>query len=238
MKHKSYVLLPFLLVIVFASAIVPGFSIVKHSSIASYRSTDHALQVWFDGPPQLTIAYPTAYEFNVAAKTANGLLITSLHWDFGDGLTLDVPFSTESEVSDVRYHAYSQSGLHTVSVTAYDNMGNSRSAQVTVNWTIPTQNCQNSLNTVAVNVTPNSSYVRVGQSVVFTASASDGSGSYSYVWTWQQEGNGTNLQHGTGTGDPYKFTPTSSGTYKVWVTATDSCGILIVKLIVHSITPQ
>jgi hypothetical protein len=219
---------------VFVSAIVPGFSVATHSSIASYGPTDQALQVWFNGLPLLTAAYPTNYEFNVAAKTWSGLWITSLHWDFGDGSTLDVPFSAQSQVSDVRYHAYSQPGLYTVSVTAYDNMGNSGFAQVTVNWTIPTQNCQNSLNTVAVNVTPTSSVIQVGQSVVLTASSSGGSGSESYVWAWQQEGNGTNLQHGTGNGNPYTFTPTSSGTYEVWVTATDSCGIVIVTLIVSS----
>ena len=230
MKHKSYVVFPFLLVLVFVSTIVPGFSVVTHPSIASYGPTDQVLQVWFSGPPLLTLAYPTNYEFNVAAKTSSGLWITVLHWDFGDGSTLDVPFSAQSYVSDQRFHAYSLAGLYTVSVTAYDNMGNSESAQVTVNWTTPTQNCQNSLNTVAVNVTPTSSFLQVGQSVVFTASG--GSESGSYVWAWQQEGNGTNLQHGTGTGNPFTFTPTSSGTYEVWVTSTDSCGILIVTLIV------
>jgi hypothetical protein len=178
------------------------------------------------------------YEFNVAAATSNGLWITGLHWDFGDGSTLDVPFSAESAVSDLRYHAYSQSGLYTVSVTAYDSMGNSESAQVTVNWTSPVQSCQNALNRVEVNITPNSTFVQVGQSLIFTASPSGGSGSYSYVWAWQQEGNGTNLPHGTGTGNQYTFTPTSSGTYDVWVTATDGCGILVVKLIIHSSITQ
>lgn len=220
--------------VVFASTIVPGFSLVTHSKIASYGPTDQTLQVWFNGLPLLTTAYPTNYEFNVAAETSSGLWITSLHWDFGDGSTLDVPFSAQSEVSDIRYHAYSEAGLYTVTVTAYDNIGNSQSAQVTVNWTLPGQNCQNSLNTVAVNVTPNSSSVHVGQSVVFTASAPDVLGTSSYVWVWQQEGNGTNLPHGTGSGNPFTFTPTSSGTYEVWVTATDSCGIVIVTLTVTS----
>jgi hypothetical protein len=218
------------------SAIVPGFSITTHPSIASYGPTDQPLQVWFNGPPLLTTPYPTNYEFNVAAKTSSGLWITNLHWDFGDGSTFDVPFSAQSEVSDVRYHAYSQAGLYTVSVTAYDSMGNSESAEITVNWTIPTQNCENSLNTVAVTVTPNSSSVEVGQSAIFTASTSGVSGSYSYVWVWQQEGSGTNLQHGSGTGNPFTFTPTSSGTYEVWVTATDGCGIVIVRLTVSSST--
>jgi hypothetical protein len=84
--------------------------------------------------------------------------------------------------------------------------------------------CQNVQNNVVVSITPTSSSIQTGQNVVFTASASGGSGSYSYAWTWQQQGNGPNLQHGTGTGNPYTFTPPTSGTYQVWVTVTDSCG--------------
>ena len=227
-----------MLTIGFLSAVVPGFSVVTHAGIASYGPADQVLQVWFNGPPLLITTYPMAYEFNVAAMTSNGFWITSLHWDFGDYSTLDVPFSAQSEVSDVRYHAYSQSGLYTVSVTAYDNMGNSETAQVIVNWATPVRNCQNAWNRVEVNITPSSIFVRVGQSVTFTASPIGGSESHSYVWVWQQEGNGTNLQHGSGTGNQYTFTPTSSGTYDIWVTATDGCGILVVKLIIHSSTTQ
>jgi len=118
--------------VLFVSSTVPGFA--THATAASYGSSDPAVQVWFDGGPMLTILYPTFYEFNVAAKTSSGLWITNVHWDFGDGSTLDIPFSAEREVSDVRYHAYSQPGVYVVSVTAYDNMGNSGSAQVAVNW--------------------------------------------------------------------------------------------------------
>ncbi|HUK29175.1 MAG TPA: PKD domain-containing protein [Candidatus Acidoferrales bacterium] len=231
MKHRSYVFLPFLLTTVFLFAIVPGFSIVTHAGIAG--ATDEALQVWFNGAPLLITTYPMAYQFTVAAMTSNGLWITNLHWDFGDNSTLDVPFSAQSQVSDMRFHAYSQSGLYTVSVTAYDNGGNSQTAEVTVNWASPVQNCQNSLNSVEVNVTPDSTFVQVGQSVTFTASPS---GSYAYVWVWQQEGSGTNLQHGSGIGNPFKFTPTRSGNYDVWITENDGCGILVVKLVIHSTT--
>jgi PKD repeat protein len=138
LNHRSYVALPLLLaVIVFMSSIVPGFSLATHLSIASLGPTDQPLQVWFDGTPELTTSYPTNYEFNVAAKTSTGLWITTLHWDFGDGSTLDVPFSAQSWINDVRYHAYSQPGNYTVSVTAYDNMGNSGSAQEQVTWPDP-----------------------------------------------------------------------------------------------------
>jgi len=82
------------------------------------------LQVWFDAAPQLTTAYPPAYLFNVAAKTATGLWITSLHWDFGDSATLDIPFSGQSQVSDIRAHEYATQANYCVSVTAYDSAGN------------------------------------------------------------------------------------------------------------------
>jgi PKD repeat protein len=80
--------------------------------------------------------YPTFYEFNVAAQTSPGLWITCLHWDFGDGSTLNVPYSTRSYVSEARYHQYAQPGVYTVAVTAYDNMGNYGTAQIIVIWTI------------------------------------------------------------------------------------------------------
>ena len=134
MNHRSYVILPLLLVMMVASAMVPGFGLASHARPTSYAAEDQPVQVWFSGTPELTILYPTFYEFNIAAKTSSGLWITSLHWDFGDGSTLDIPFSAESYVSDVRYHTYAQPGTYIVSVTAYDNMGNSGSAQVGVNW--------------------------------------------------------------------------------------------------------
>ena len=81
------------------------------------------LTVWFNGAFQLTMAYPPAYEFNVAAKTAPGLWITNLHWDFGDGSTRDVPFSAQSQVSDIEDHQYANPGNFCVTVTAYDSAG-------------------------------------------------------------------------------------------------------------------
>lgn len=95
-------------------------------------TTSQVLQVWFDAAPQLTIAYPPAYQFNVEAKTTSGLSITSLHWDFGDGSTLDVPFSAQSQVSDIRAHQYTNQTNHCVTVIGYDNAGNTASATVSL----------------------------------------------------------------------------------------------------------
>ena len=94
------------------------------------------VQVTFNSV-DLTQASPQAYSFGVTAKTTPGLTITKLTWMFGDGVTKDVPYSTQSEVSEVQYHAYSTPGTYTVSVIAYDSMGNAGYAQVTVNWITP-----------------------------------------------------------------------------------------------------
>ncbi|HUK49772.1 MAG TPA: PKD domain-containing protein [Terriglobales bacterium] len=105
--------------------VIPSATVYAHPAILSNPTqAGNPITVWFDGDFQLTVAYPPAYEFNVAAKTAPGLWITSLHWDFGDGATLDVPFSGQSQVSDIRYHQYSGQGNFCVTVTAYDNAGN------------------------------------------------------------------------------------------------------------------
>jgi hypothetical protein len=60
-----------------------------------------------------------------------------LHWEFGDGSFIDVPYCCQSEVSEVQNHAYAQPGSYTVIVVAYDNNGNFGEAFVTVNWVQP-----------------------------------------------------------------------------------------------------
>ncbi len=86
---------------------------------------------------QLTTPPPQAYSFGVVAKTFPGLWITRLHWEFGDGAFLDVPYCCQSQVSEVQYHAYSRPGSYTVVVVAFDNAGNFGDAFVTVNWITP-----------------------------------------------------------------------------------------------------
>ena len=85
----------------------------------------------------LTQYSPQTYAFAVTASASSGLTITKLTWQFGDGVTKDVPYSAQGQVSDVEYHAYLTPGSYTVSVIAYDSMGNSGYAQVTVNWVTP-----------------------------------------------------------------------------------------------------
>jgi PKD repeat protein len=86
---------------------------------------------------QLDTSSPQAYAFGVVATAAPGFTITRLHWEFGDGSLLDVPYCCPSEVTEVQYHAYQQPGSYTVLVVAYDSGGNSGSATVTVSWFTP-----------------------------------------------------------------------------------------------------
>lgn len=94
------------------------------------------LQVMLDSV-QVSNPPPQAYSFGVVAKTAPGLWITALIWQFGDGSGKFVPYSTQSQVSETQYHAYSQPGSYMVVVWAFDNAGNSGYATVTVNWVTP-----------------------------------------------------------------------------------------------------
>jgi PKD repeat protein len=86
---------------------------------------------------QLDTSSPQAYAFGVVATAAQGFSITRLHWEFGDGIFLDVPYCCHSQVSEVRYHAYQQPGTYTVLVVAYDSGGNFGDAFVTISWPTP-----------------------------------------------------------------------------------------------------
>ncbi len=86
---------------------------------------------------QLNTISPQAYSFGVNAKTSPGLWITTLHWEFGDGAYLNVPYCCQSQISEVQYHAYAQPGPYTVLVVAFDNAGNWGTAFVTISWPTP-----------------------------------------------------------------------------------------------------
>ena len=86
---------------------------------------------------QLDTSSPQAYSFGITATATPGFTITRLHWDFGDGIFLDVPYCCQSQVSEVRYHAYQQPGSYLVTVIAYDSGGNSGDAATTISWPTP-----------------------------------------------------------------------------------------------------
>jgi hypothetical protein len=86
---------------------------------------------------QLDTNSPQAYAFGVVATASSGFTIAKLHWDFGDGSFLDVPYCCPTQVTEVQYHAYPHPGSYMVLVVAYDSGGNSGNAIVTVSWPTP-----------------------------------------------------------------------------------------------------
>ena len=86
---------------------------------------------------QLDTNSPQAYAFGIVATAARGFAITRLHWDFGDGIFLDVPYCCPNQVSEVRYHSYNQPGSYQVTVIAYDSGGNSGNAATSISWPTP-----------------------------------------------------------------------------------------------------
>lgn len=131
LKFISSVAFPFLIMIVLLASIIPGFGISVHQGVAPYGTADQPLQVWFHSPRFIS-SPPCAYLLNVYAKTSSDLTITSVHWDFGDGSTLDVAYSARSYISDASFHIYQSTGTFTVTVTAYDSGGNSGTSSLTL----------------------------------------------------------------------------------------------------------
>ena len=111
-----------------------SFTLTTTSSY--FVSTGGQLTVSFNSV-QLDTSSPQAYAFGVTATAAPGFQITRLHWDFGDGIFVDVPYCCQSQVSEVRYHAYPQPGSYQVTVIAYDSGGNSGDAVTTISWPTP-----------------------------------------------------------------------------------------------------
>jgi len=118
---------------------------LQESSTLSFTVTTTSSYLVATGGPltvnfnsvQLDTSSPQAYAFGIVATASPGFTITRLHWEFGDGSFLDVPYCCPSQVSEVQYHAYQQAGSYTVLVVAYDSGGNSGSAMVTVSWFTP-----------------------------------------------------------------------------------------------------
>jgi len=111
-----------------------SFTVTTTSSY--FVSTGGPVTVNFNSV-QLDTSSPQAYSFGVTTTASPGATIARLHWDFGDGIFLDVPYCCQSHVSEVRYHAYQQPGTYTVTVIAYDTSGSSGEASVTISWPTP-----------------------------------------------------------------------------------------------------
>ena len=79
----------------------------------------------FTGGP-CTVAVPCSFA-DISTDPDGDNTITTRHWDFGDGTTVDNPGATPS-------HTYATAGSPTVTLTVTDNAGksNTKSIQVTV----------------------------------------------------------------------------------------------------------
>ena len=121
-----------LAVIVLFSVMSTGYASPTERGFAIQTADSQVVQVWFDAPPQQTTLYPPAYVFNVVATTSTGLWIKSLHWDFGDGSTLDLPFCCQSQVNDLEAHIYKDQANYIITVTACDSAGNCNDVCVTL----------------------------------------------------------------------------------------------------------
>jgi len=147
MKIQSLVTLSILLSAILGTFTLAAFAATGplDSSSISYTlttttswsvSSGGGLQVNFNSV-QLTQPPPQTYSFGVEARTTPGNWITRLNWQFGDGEVKDIPYCCQPTVSEVQYHSYNQPGTYTITVIAYDNMGNFGNAHVTVNWITP-----------------------------------------------------------------------------------------------------
>jgi len=108
----------------------------------------------------------------------------------------------------------SSTGLYTVYLVVTDSLGQnaqSNTAQVTVNPTLQ------------VSVSPSLVQMDLGQSKTFTATVSGGTTPYTYKWYLNDV-----LVLGA-TGSTWTFTPTSTGSYTVYVNVTDSATIPVTK---------
>jgi len=109
------------------------YMLVGMPARAAALGTGGLVQVSFNSG-EITQSYPQAYAFGVTATASPGALIDNLTYQFGDGSSKVSVYCCQAQVSEVQYHIYSEPGTYTVTVTAYDNAGNSGSVQKLVNW--------------------------------------------------------------------------------------------------------
>ena len=148
-------------------------------------------------------SFPQAgQQITFTASATGGTASYSYTWNFGDGST-----GTGSSVA----HAYS-SGSYTITLTVKDSGSPQQTA--TSQQTLTVVNPSPPPLTATFTYNPSSPVV--GQTVMFSASASGGTSPYTYIWSF---GDGT-----TGTGSSLTHTYSVAGSYNVTLTTTDSSG--------------
>ena len=158
----------------------------------------------FTGGP-CSVAVPCSFA-DVSTDPDGDNTITTRHWDFGDGTTVDNPGLTPS-------HTYATAGTPTVTLTVTDNGGktNTKSIQVTVSG-----GTTNNTPPVASFVVP--STCQVNSACSFTDGSTDSDGTIT-SWSWN---------FGDGTAADGNQNPThtfaAAGPYQVALTVTDDDG--------------
>jgi hypothetical protein len=135
----------------------------------SYSSASNVVSLGTAYPlsASITAPYTTAdagQSLSFTCTAAGGVSPYSYAWTFGDGGT---------DVGQTVGHTYSPTGSMTVTCTVTDST--SATASGTTSVLI--------ISDPAVTVSASHASADVGQSVIFTASASGGSGGYSYAWS-------------------------------------------------------
>ncbi len=167
--------------------------------------------VVIDLPPTVSLGGPysgqagsaiglTANASNPNAGEAAGF---SYSWSFGDGKTASGTSATDS-------HVYAATGTYTATVTATDSVGETATASATVTVSADL--------TATITGLPSSGYSLEGTKLTLGSSVSGGVGADTYSWTVTLAGTTV----ASGAGSSLAFTPTSTGTYQVALTATDA----------------
>jgi outer membrane protein assembly factor BamB len=177
---------------------------LKVTDSASAIATSNTVQVTANGPLSITIApssstIGTAQSQLFTSTISGGTSPFAYQW-YLNGTA--VPSATSSTWT----FSPSSTGSYSIYANVTDNAGfraKSNIATVTVT-------------SVSVTISPTSVTMNVGQSQLFTSSVSGGSSPYSYRWYL----NGTQVSGATSSS--WTFTPSSAGSYTVYVKVTDS----------------
>src|SRR5437660_330700 len=153
----------------------------------------------------------TAQTVNFIATTSGGIAPVTCTWSFGD-IASGTGCSTN--------HAYNTAGNYTAIVTVNDSLGGAISESIVVKITVAPQ-C-----TVSLAFSP--ATPEATSPVTFTATATNCSAPVSFVWTY---GDGS-----AGTGITSTHIYSTSGTFSITVTATDSSSLPQIATSSRSIT--
>ena len=170
-------------------------------SVTAWRlhQTNPALSSSFTFSPSAPI---TGTQVSFIASASGGTQPYFFTWSFGDGST-----GTGSSTT----HTFTVAGSYNVVLTVKDSSSPQQTAT-----TQQTVNVSNPPPPLATNYTFSPSSPSVGQTITFTGSASGGISPYTFKWNF---GDGV-----TGSGNPASHSFSSSGSFTVQLSVTDSSG--------------